>query len=272
MALKNTTVAANIRHGKHGGSRRNSGRTLGAKDTVPRKGSEKSRFQALQAELGKAYKRIEALENELQYGAKFTGDNMRELLLAHARGEYNATHSQLYAAKALYDREPPAVDSEKRELDADENRKWIINQLGKLEHETHREWDAQLREWIAAGKLHEDCALLCRSQWAEEGDAPWESGQAADTGPPLRIQHTVIKRQNSALVTNETVAPERPQPAPAPNGHAPVQRVRLMYTHPGQRYVTLAGKRYEADNGGELVVDEADVAELRSRLGARDRR
>jgi len=54
--------------------------------------------------------------------------------------------------------------------------------------------------------------------------------------------------------------------------HIQPQRVQRLYTHPFQTYTTLAGKPYEADSDGELVVDEADVAELRSRLGARDRR
>jgi hypothetical protein len=85
-------ATANARSARKGGARRGAGRPLGSPDKVLRKNSysEKERFNALQAELGKAYKKIERLRNELQYGAKFDG-NARDMLTATMRGEYNPT-------------------------------------------------------------------------------------------------------------------------------------------------------------------------------------
>jgi hypothetical protein len=69
-----------------------------------------------------------------------------------------------------------------------------------------------------------------------------------------------------------SVAPQNPQPQPAPNGNAQVRRVQRLYTHPHQRYSTMTGTAYVADETGELIVDEDDVTELLERLGARLRR
>jgi hypothetical protein len=60
--------------------------------------------------------------------------------------------------------------------------------------------------------------------------------------------------------------------APKQNGQAQVRRVQRLYSHPHQQYSTLAGTAYEADETGEMLVDEDDVAELLERLGARLRR
>jgi hypothetical protein len=204
MALKNTTVAANIRHGKYG----RPGRPLGAKDTVPRKGKEKDRFNALQAELGKAYKRIEALENELQYGAKFTGDNMRDLLLAHARGEYNATNSQLYAAKAVYDREPPVVAPEQVETEAEreKRRKEMDEYCESLAHCIAIEMARRLTE-KKLPKAGGSPAIVTRAvdKVLAELEAEIEAekaGHTADMVPMRRVQHAELPRQNGASATD----------------------------------------------------------------------
>jgi len=203
MAQSNHERAtANARAARKGGARRGAGRPLGSPDKVLRKNahSEKDRFNALQFELGKALKEIERLRNELQYGAKFDG-NAREMLVATMRGEYNPTQAALYSARVLYDKEKPAPDTEEKRTEGDENREWIINQLNKLECEAHREWDAELRGWIAAGKIHESCALLCRSQWADE---PWESRQSADTAPKNFLQPAA---QPAVIPVYNSVAP-----------------------------------------------------------------
>src|SRR6516165_6205612 len=85
LALKNREAAT---RNKRGGLRRGAGRPLGRTDgNVPRKGtaSEKDRFQALQANLGKLYKEIERLRNELQYGNKFKWRCKRAIYCADAR-------------------------------------------------------------------------------------------------------------------------------------------------------------------------------------------
>jgi hypothetical protein len=113
------------KHAKHGGPRRGSGRPLGAKDAVPRKGSvsPKDREEALQAELGKAYKerddlkrQVDDLRFQLNYRKAFAGDS-KALLTSTYKGEYVPTQEQLYAAKTLLDREYPTPEPGQYETD-----------------------------------------------------------------------------------------------------------------------------------------------------------
>jgi hypothetical protein len=149
--------------------------------------------------------------------------------------------------------------------DGDEDRDIILKQLERLSREEHRQRDEQLHKWIDANKLHEDCALLCRSQWAEEGDMEWVSvaakpGHPADTAPLRLLENGGMPRQNGA--DSLSSAPPMPQTdgklTAAPNGHAPVRRVQPLYSHPGIEFkdprFVVDGHKYEADGAARLSL------------------
>jgi hypothetical protein len=107
---------AKTNHQATGGRPRlKAGRPLGAKDRIPRKGtvSPKDREEALEAEVGKAYKQrddlqrqVDDLRFQLNYGKQFPGDS-KALLTATYKAEYYPSQEQIYAAKTLLDREYP---------------------------------------------------------------------------------------------------------------------------------------------------------------------
>jgi hypothetical protein len=127
MAPTNKSAALKARHANHGGPRKNSGRPLGAKDAVKRKGSvsEKERNELLQVELGKAYKEIERLRNKINRVDVSRG-SVREKLEAWSNGEAIPTQEQLYSTKLLWDKEPPPViEPPVTDKDKEENeREW----------------------------------------------------------------------------------------------------------------------------------------------------
>jgi len=117
MRLKQTAEFAPV-NSRRGGKRLGSGRPAGRGDLIPRRGSMREtdrtktleravRFQRRQ--IGELEKEIELLRNELNFGLPFEGDS-KALLTAVMRGAYFASPTQIYAAKAILDREyPPAV-------------------------------------------------------------------------------------------------------------------------------------------------------------------
>ena len=118
MAISNRQAA-----GAYGGrvrwdneKARRGGRPLGAKDGagIVRKGTAKEKQEALQAELGKAYKervkrQVDDWRFQLNYGRQFPGGS-KALLTATYKAEYYPSQEQLYAAKILLDREYPSPE------------------------------------------------------------------------------------------------------------------------------------------------------------------
>jgi hypothetical protein len=221
MVMTNHTAALNnanaARKSKKGGPRPGGGRPLGARDTIPRKGTvpEDDRFAALQAELGKAYRQrddlqrqVDDLRHQLNYGKSFPGDS-KALLTATYKAEYYPTQEQIYAAKTLLEKEYPSNLPGEIEYDSsgkvvvylphnhrdslamyagdDENRAWIYQQLDKLGRKQHREFDEKLHAWIAEGLLTEAAALKVRSLWEEPNDLPWEP--CTQKSPTLALEH-----------------------------------------------------------------------------------
>ena len=245
------------------------GRPVGSKNRIPKSKEAINRLNDIVTELE---------TGEYLYSTpdkKYLGSAM-ELLQAIYRAESLPVKIRLYAATKAVDHEPKPVPQAERDAEADEAADFVSRQLDKLHREHSCKQDEQLHQWIDEGKLTEEQALLARSQWVEDGDAAWEPhkfGYRADTVPLRMLQNGVNARENGPVASDvNSVPPETPQSPRQPNGHAQTQRVRLMYSHPCQEYTTLSGKLYQADNGGEMVVDEEDVQELYERLGARDRR
>jgi hypothetical protein len=235
--------------------------------------SKRDREEDLQATVGKQQKRIAELEYKLaQRNTPLSEMAPGEILLGHARGEINADASQLYAAKALLDREPRLLPGEYtrdavtgavlilpsngrdleierklREEQDDEAVAWHREQLDRLAREEHRQWDVQLRQWIAEGKLHEDCALLCRSQWLEDGDHPWQPADAV-TSAPAPVQYIAPP----VIIT----APVPPQSFNG-NGRDLRGPVKLR-CNPFAWFKTKAGNEYAGGKHG-LAADEIEV-------------
>jgi hypothetical protein len=99
----------------HGGARRGAGRPPGAVDLLPRRRGENAgvtveeQLKEARRVIGELQKKNELLRNELNLGGLFSGDS-KDMLTAVMRGEYHATPQQIYAARAILDREyPPAV-------------------------------------------------------------------------------------------------------------------------------------------------------------------
>jgi hypothetical protein len=98
-----------------GGPRRGGGRPAGAVDLIPRRRGNNSattvedQLKEARRIIGQLQKENELLRNELNMGGPFNGDS-KDLLTAVMCGEYHATPQQIYAARALLDREyPPAI-------------------------------------------------------------------------------------------------------------------------------------------------------------------
>ena len=116
MRLKQTAEFSPIN--RRGGKRPGSGRPAGREDLIPRRGSipETDRTKVLERvvkfqrrQIGELEKEIQLLRNELNFGQPFEGDS-KALLTAVMRGEYFASPQQIYAARAVLDREyPPAM-------------------------------------------------------------------------------------------------------------------------------------------------------------------
>jgi hypothetical protein len=100
------------KHG-HGGKRRGAGRPPGSRSLLPMKRTNgvtvEDQLKEARRIIGQLQKEIELLHNELNLGGPFSGDS-KAMLTAVMCGEYHATPQQIYAARALLDREyPPAV-------------------------------------------------------------------------------------------------------------------------------------------------------------------
>ena len=211
------------------------GRPLGSKNRIP-----KSK---------EAVERLREIVTELENGEYLYSNDKKEfpgtaveLLQAIYRCEKLPLKYRMYAATKAADIEPRPAAALPTAPDLDENRRWISTQFDKLAK-------------------------------AEAIEHERKAEHSADTALSLRLEHGRNARENGASAPDyKSVEAPKPQPQPAHNGHAQVQRVQRLYSHPSQEYPTLAGKTYQADNGGELVVDEDDVEELRTRLGAWDRR
>jgi hypothetical protein len=264
---------------------------------------KEDKFKALQAELGKAYKerddlkrQVDDLRFQLNFGKQFPGDS-KALLTATYKAEYYPSQEQLYAAKVLLEKEYPPNAAGEYKYDEtgkvvlflphnardslalhedDPNRQEIARQLERLAREDRRKRTEQLQGWVKAGKMCDPCAMLAHSQFIEEGDAPWDAvqpGNQAQNGQECQR----IEARAADMKSHSQQQPQR-----QPNGHAQPEEVRtgsnkiqrgvLLFTQPDQEYETLGGVLYVAGNDGSIWVDEADVQELRERLGARDRR
>jgi hypothetical protein len=147
---------------KLGGTRKGAGRPLG-RHTVPRKMSEKDRFEALQYEYGKLHKENERLRNQLQIGARFNG-TIEEMVEAAARGEYNPNQMQGYMAKVWLDRHPAAAALPATMLDDGEDYgNKIENMLSKLHRVRTEQLDKKVRGWLASGRIDKDFAQEIRA-------------------------------------------------------------------------------------------------------------
>ena len=248
--------------------------------------SEDDRFGLLQAALGKANKRIEELEYQLSTSRpSFDGLSLENIMEAIARGTVTGDPQQIYALKVMLDRSPPAVANDPLTVegrwalygqDIEENRRWVLGPEAKIARAAHGEMDRQLHKWITSGEITEGQALLVRTLYVDEGDAAWESVHHADTAPQRLLEIGGKPRQNGAdSLSSAPPMQTDSKLTAAGNGHAQMSAVTLykpLYTHPRQKFKTLNGRVYEADNSGEILCDESDVDELRQRLGARDRR
>jgi hypothetical protein len=257
-------------------------------------------LKQLEAALGQAYKerddykrQVDDLRYQLNYGKAFNGDS-KALLTATYRAEYYPSQEQLYAAKTLLEKEYPSNAPGQYQLDEngkvvvflpdnrgdsqglhgdDPNREWITQQLDRLAKEEHRQFDAQLHAWIAEGKLHEECALLCRSQWFEpDHDAEWAPGGSANPVPAAYVALPVSegKSEKFSVLPPAFAANGKDQDLPA----KPPAGFVVLFTRPFACFQVTSGTRYEADSGGEVLVDEAEAEDVEDllRAGCRSRR
>jgi hypothetical protein len=100
--------------GQRGGPRPGSGRPPGSRNLLPKKqgnggATVEEQLKEARRIIGEQAKEIELLHLELNLGGPFSGDS-KDLLTAVMRGEYHASPQQIYAARAILDREyPPAI-------------------------------------------------------------------------------------------------------------------------------------------------------------------
>jgi hypothetical protein len=270
---------------------------LGAKDSVPRKGtvSKKERDDALQAELGKVYKerddykrQVDDLRFQLNYGKAFNGDS-KALLTATYKAEYYPSQEQLYAAKTLLDREYPHAEPgqyetdetgrvicylphngrdplHQSEEDSEEAANWYVKELQKRKRASIFDWDRFLHQLIDAGEISEPTALKIRARLTERrAPADERSDDVGIEVPEWEPAHKPAPDPVQRLLSNIEVV-DRPEPEksrpPAPNGHAPHQVQVRMLTSPRKVFTTRTGKRYEADLNGDVWIDECDRAEI----------
>jgi len=265
-----------------GGYRKGGGRPLGSKDRVPR---GRSGFDQLKTMVREAEAAGYIYTND---NKEFTGTAM-EFLQSVYKCEHLPVKIRVYAAKEAMsierDAGTPQFDETGKVIlflphnrrdplglhDGDNYRDEIIAQMDRLSREDHRQQDEELRKWIAEGRLHEDCALLCRSQWIEEGDAEWV---------PVQCSENAVTPQPAPM---QYVAPPVRITAPQPSGHdntatAPVKTAPIgfvvLFCRAHQEFWTAAPHRYTADARGELLVPETEPEDLVDllRSGARKRR
>jgi len=142
---------------------------------------------------------------------------------------------------------------------------------------------------------------LCRSLWVKEADRPWqplETGHEPDTAPrcasnmlnhdgkmalwllttqdgqnrrPERAQNGVEQPQDGTTVHN-VHGGSKPQ-VPTDGSKAPAGLVVLL-TEPFKAFWVGSGRKYEADETGQLLVDEVEVDNIKdlTRAGCRAKR
>ena len=228
---------------------------MGRKDTFPRSQKDYDQLKTMvyDAEVAEF---LSTNDNK-----EFTGTAM-ELLQSIYRAESLPVKIRLYAATKAVDHEPKVVPQKEIDEQADEARDFLMKELDRLHREHTRQKDEQLHAWISEGKLTEEQALLARSQWAEERDAPWEPHKSV---PPPRIRHGHNTAQNGKQhqhVANgpRIRSPLPQQPQPAPNGHAQ-QRVVVLYCEPYSVFWEApSGREYRGGAPG-LPADEIHVSE-----------
>jgi hypothetical protein len=295
MVETNHTKAARARHAGKGGARAGAGRPLGSRETRPRKGtaSEKTRFEALQADYGLKCKerddlqrQVENLRYQLNFGRRFEGDS-KALFEAVMKGDYHASQEQLYSAKMLFDREYPRdvpgeyqVDESGKvilylpnnrrdpDLNRNEDEAFVTAQLDRLWRAQKHDRVEQLRKWVSEGSVCEPCAIRCYSQWKEDEDAPWEPTQP--NGATVKPQPAPLQYIMQPVVDPEISLEVSSKPPNGKQTGAAQVQVRL-YAYPGRGAMTARGNRYCADANSEIWVDPEDVAELLQR-GWRERR
>jgi hypothetical protein len=102
-------------------ARAGAGRPMGARDKMPRRSRKTGEYPdteaSLRLESGRLLAENEQLRSALNYTTKFEGDS-KALFIATHKGEYYPTQAQLYAAKAVLDREhPPATTVDGRSVE-----------------------------------------------------------------------------------------------------------------------------------------------------------
>jgi hypothetical protein len=269
----------------------NRGRPLGSRDKFPRKprGAIRSgleeRARMLETELGQAYATIAGLEQQLKIGKPFDGDS-KALLKAVYRGEYIASPQQIYAARAVLDREWPPVKSPE-ELDL---RRAELEQERQALHRHHRDGDARLDALIAqydefvldrekelaglerAGLVAPAAVPLIRAWWAKEppllpppAQEPMpEPDSAIETAkitqfsppeePPLTPDHVLDKNKVDAIIEPTPIASIIWAPKPFWVGQA------------------QSGRKYDADSASVIEVDDRDDRKDLLAMGCRERK
>jgi hypothetical protein len=145
--------------------------------------------------------------------------------------------------------------------DGDEHRDQILDELDRKHWEKHREWTEALRQWVKEEKMCEDCAILARSQWKDDGDAEWERMRLVK----LPMQYIAPPMQYEAEPVEPAPKPYPPQsngkddvPPPWKEIVAKAGAVTVLFCEPFRGFQVGSGRRYEADERGEVIVDEAD--------------
>jgi hypothetical protein len=124
----------------------------------------------------------------------FNGDSL-ELLRAVYRGDYFATHDQIYAAsQVLRFEHPPAVtvdgcgveqirEEVRQEFlggDRDGGLDRLVDEIKRHRKVIIEARDQQLRAWVDTGQLSAEQAQLVRSMWADvDEDAPFHVNDLA---------------------------------------------------------------------------------------------
>jgi hypothetical protein len=276
---------------------KNMGRPLGARDKFPRqrasalRGGLEERYRMLETELGKAYSRIAELESLLNIGKPFDGDS-KALLKAVYRGEYIASPQQIYAARAVLDREWPPVKSPE-ELDM---QRAELERERQALHRHHRDGDTRLDaligqydEFVAdrekelaglqqAGLVAPDAAKVIRSWWAKEPlalPAPAEDLQMAEFGRPPESEPPQRPTRAQEAAPSNTRDAASSALAGEPPLVEPSQIVRVIFANrPFLFFQTASGRRFESNSACEVELDDADPDDIKDllRAGCRERR
>ena len=266
---------------QHGGRRKGAGRPKGSEDIHPR---TNSRWHGWAEKVTQRYDADEYLNEDSATSYEFLQKLYQDKRVP--------LKYRMYAASKMVEHEPKPVPRQEIDAQAREYGDKLIEEVRRLRQEHVRERDEELHRWIDEGKVSEKQALLARSQWVQDRDAPWvlhKSGHGVDSAPPRRIQPVVTQGYNGGAQSDSiSVGANKPQPrrqqgrasisTPGGNGHEPAQAATVngsqvvLFTEPHRNFYLPPA--YAANQHGELLVDEDRVADIEAliRSGCRTRR